>query len=227
MMWNLPPPPGFQGLDPEKPVMSYVRRLPHWRQNGASYFVTFRQRDSLPHTKLLELEMLRHEWQRRHPPPQTKKQLEQLAHTAMTHVEAWLDQSNGSCLLKEPIAAKMVVDAMRSFDGQWYELGCYVVMPNHVHGIVRPLLCNVYPLERILQSWKRHAALGINRHCRLIGPFWQEESFDRIIRDEDHLYRAVQYIGANPAKAGLRLNECPRWVRPEWETLGWTFEKPR
>ena len=33
-MWNLPPPPGFQGLHPDKPVVVYQRHLPHW-QTGA------------------------------------------------------------------------------------------------------------------------------------------------------------------------------------------------
>ena len=113
---------------------------------------------------------------------------------------------------------------MHHFDSQGYELGSYVVMPNHVHAIVQPLLCEVEPLERILQSWKRHAARQINRQFGLTGHLWQEESFDRIIRDEEHLWRAIQYIGANPGKAGLPRDQCPTWIRPEWMRLGWTFE---
>src|SRR5258707_12522120 len=52
-MWNLPPPPGFQGLHPDKPVTAYQRHLPHWRQDGATYFVTFRLADaeSRPRTR--------------------------------------------------------------------------------------------------------------------------------------------------------------------------------
>jgi REP element-mobilizing transposase RayT len=114
---------------------------------------------------------------------------------------------------------------MHHFDGERYELGCYVVMPNHVHAIVRPLLCDTEPLERILQSWKRHTGLAINRHFAQEGALWQEESFDRIIRDEEHLYRAIQYTGGNPDKAGLDRAQCPRWIRPEWEALGWRFEE--
>jgi putative transposase len=224
-MWNLPPPPGFEGLNPEKPVSGYVRHLPHWRQDGATYFVTFRQHDSLPKAKLLELETLRREWERQHLPPQTKEDQEQLARETMLRVEHWLDEGCGSCRLKEPAAAKLVVDALQCFDRDRYELGCFVVMPNHVHAILRPLLCNHHPLERILQSWKRHSALRINEHFGLVGPFWQEESFDRILRDEEHLYRTIQYIGRNPARAGLRREECPLWIRPERAKLGWGFEE--
>ena len=97
-MWNLPPPPGFQGLHPDKPVTVYVRHLPHWRQEGATYFVTFRLHDSLPQSKLQELDRVRHLW------------------------------------------------------------------------------------------------------------------------------RVIQYIGQNPAKAGLGSDACGRWIRPEWEQLGWRFQ---
>jgi hypothetical protein len=70
-MSNLPSPPGFQGLHPDKPVTTYVRHLPHWRQGGATYFVTFRLGDSLPQSKLDELDQMRREWEQQHPPPRS------------------------------------------------------------------------------------------------------------------------------------------------------------
>jgi putative transposase len=222
-MWNLPPPPGFQGLHPEKPLTVYHRHLPHWRQDGATYFVTFRLHDSLPQSKLQILDTLRLEWERRYPSPQTNEQWEELIRERIRHIEHWLDQGMGSCCLKEPAAVKEVVDALRFFDGTRYELDCFVVMPNHVHAIVRPLLCATEPLERILQSWKRHTSLEINRLLGLSGTLWQEESFDRIIRDAEHLYRSIQYIGTNPEKAGLDPATCARWVRPQGVSLGWGF----
>lgn len=225
-MWNLPPPAGFRGLDPGKPVTVYIRHLPHWRQDGATYFVTFRQHDSLPQDKLHELDALRREWERRHPPPQSHEQLEQLSRDTARRMEHWLDQGMGSCRLRDPSAGKLVAHALHHFDGERYELGCYVIMPNHVHVIVRPLLCDTEPLERILQSWKRHSSAEINQHDRRTGPFWQAESFDRIIRDEEHLWRAIQYIGANPVKAGLTRENCLTWIRPEWQRAGWNLECP-
>jgi putative transposase len=70
-MWNLSPPPGFQGLDPNKPVTMYMRHLPHWRQDGATYFVTYRLGDSLPQEKLDELRQFKQEWEKQHPPPRS------------------------------------------------------------------------------------------------------------------------------------------------------------
>jgi putative transposase len=201
--------------------MMYERHLPHWRQEGATYFVTYRLADSLPQAKIHELEQIRQQWELEHPAPYNEALLDQFSLETMRRVEAWLDQGMGSCRLQDRAASKIVVDAMHFFDGQRYELDSYVVMPNHVHVILRPLLCDEEPLERILQSWKRYTSREINRQRGLTGHLWQDESFDRIIRDEEHLWRVIQYIAANPSRAGLTLDQCPSWVRPEWVAIGW------
>ena len=223
-MWNLPAPPGFQGLHPDKPVHIYVRHLPHWRQEGATYAATFRLHDSLPQEKLNELAALRQEWERRNPPPHGDEQLAQLARATMRRVDRWLDLGMGSCRLKDTAAAQLVVDALHHFDGERYELDCYVIMPNHVHVVVRPFGA-IDSLEDILHSWKGYTGQRINRLFGLHGSLWQDESFDRIIRHEEHLYRAVQYVGANARRAGLDAGRCPRWIRTEWQRLGWQFQE--
>ena len=225
------PPPGFRGLDPHKPLRTYYRHLPHWRQAGATYFVKFRQHDSLPQSKLDELAAFRRDWLDTHPAPETgseppdaaRDRDEKLARELMRRVEHWLDQGMGSCRLADPAIRRLVVDAIHHFDGIRYELDCYVVMPNHVHVAVRPFDDDDDSLEKVLQSWKRHSARQINRAALIIGTFWQEESFDRIIRDEEHLARVIQYIGMNPTKAGLDELRYVRWVRPEWQAVGWGF----
>jgi hypothetical protein len=52
-----------------------------------------------------------------------------------------------------------------------------------------------------------------------------KEVYDRIIRDEEHLYRVVQYIGANPRRAGIAPELWHRWINPVWQSVGWDFEK--
>ena len=248
-MWNLPPPPGFQGLHPDRPVTMYERHLPHWRQEGATYFVTTRLGDSLPQNKLHELDGLRKEWDRLHPPPRTKELLEEHSREIVQKIEHWLDQGMGSCVLRNPQNAKLVVESMhflglptvgwdsspvrldaadRRTDGTGvpsyeprYELGAYVMMPNHFHAIVRPL--GNHSLEDILGSWKKFTSRRINALEGTSTELWQQESFDRIIRDEEHLWRTIQYIGRNPQLAGLTPEACPLWIRPEWQALGWRF----
>jgi putative transposase len=95
-------------------------------------------------------------------------------------------------------------------------------MPNHVHAIVRPLAGN--SLEAITKSWKQYSSIRINRIRGTKGEIWQSEAFDRIIRDEEHLWRVIQYIGGNPIKAKLPKEEYSLWLRAEWDALGWKFE---
>ena len=48
--------------------------------------------------------------------------------------------------------------------------------------------------------------IGSQRIAKLLaraGQFWQHESYDHWVRDEDELERVVAYINANPVAAGL------------------------
>jgi REP element-mobilizing transposase RayT len=223
-LWNLEFPPGFRGLDPHKPLDVYWRHLPHWRQDGATYFVTFRLADSLPKNKLDELRSMKREWELMHITMRSHETLEEFVLRKMQEVERLLDQGMGACYLKDLRISSLVEEALLHFDQQRYELGCYVVMPNHIHTIVRPLDANVHPLESLLQSWKGYVSRLANRVLDRCGAFWQDESFDRIIRDEEHLYNAIQYIGRNPRLAHLAQHESKLWIRPSWVELGWRFE---
>jgi REP element-mobilizing transposase RayT len=112
---------------------------------------------------------------------------------------------------------------MHYIDGQRYELDSYVVVSNHTHLLIRPFEADEHALDTILQSWKQFTANRLNKRLGRRGTLWQQESFDRIVRDEEHLYRCIQYIGSNAARAKLTTGDCPRWVRPQWEAFGWKF----
>jgi REP element-mobilizing transposase RayT len=225
--WNLPPlPPGFQGLRDDLPLTVYEQHLPHWRQEGATYFVTFRLHDSLPQSKLRELESFRAEWQRRHPRPHSRADNEDLARQLMCRIDACLDQGLGSCVLRFRDVSAILVEALHHDDGHRQELDSYVIMPNHVHAIVRPLAPATVPLEMVLHGWKGRSSCDIHRHLQQSGMLWQRESYDTIIRDEEHLYRVIQYIGRNPKRAGLATTEVRLWIRPSWVQYGWGFAEP-
>lgn len=228
----LDPPPGFQGLSQQKEVQIYRRNLPHWRQDGATYFVTFRLHDAIPPDLRKELNRIKPE--ARDPSSAAQpKELDDVWKRYVRRLEHCLDDGYGSCLLREPKHSKIVGDALQFFDQSEgleetgvvprYELGSYVIMPNHVHAILRPLLPDAHSLEKILQSWKGFTTREINRSRDDGGSLWYQESFDRIVRDAEHLYRCVQYIGRNPRKAGLNEVICPRWIRPSWRKIGWDF----
>ena len=69
-------------------------------------------------------------------------------------------------------------------------------MPNHCHLTIRPF--TDHELEKILQGMKAASAKAVNALLGTTGSLWQQESYDRIVRDEEHLWRVIQYIGRNP-----------------------------
>jgi hypothetical protein len=218
--FNLPAPPGFRGLHPDLPVSLYCRRLPHWRQSGASYFVTFRLADALPQEKIDLLNRMRSEWQRSHPKP-TEEDWDAYAREVTQRTEAWSDESFGACWFSSRVWSEELSDRLLHFQGQRYHMGCFAIMPNHCHLVMRPF--DGFELENLLQSTKSLVAKKIHSANGTSGRLWQEESYDRIIRDEEHLWRVVQYIGRNPAQAGLPRESWVRWIAPDWHEAGWDF----
>ncbi len=96
-------------------------------------------------------------------------------------------------------------------DGKFYELSGVIVMPDHVHAIISPH--DKMMLSRIMKGIKGAGAYKINRLRDKRGPVWQDESFDRIIRDECDFNQKMQYMFNNPAKKGL--------TDDPWNYYGW------
>ena len=61
-----------------------------------------------------------------------------------------------------------------------------------------------------MQSIKRFSARQANKILNRTGSFWQAESYDHVVRDENEYYRVVKYISNNPVKAGL-IEKCEDW----------------
>ena len=100
-------------------------------------------------------------------------------------------------------------------------LVAWVVMPNHVHLMIRPEA--VVPLPKIVQAWKGYTGKKISEAMRLGGTraagngrVWHREYWDRFIRDERHFMSAVDYIHQNPVKAGL-VSKPEAWP---WSSAG-------
>ncbi len=195
----------FTPFDLDAPVTIYSRHLPHWRQAGATYFVTFRLADSIPQEKLCQWERELEGWLGKNPEPHCAEQKVEYHERFTEKFHQWLDTGMGECWLRRPEVSTVVEEALRFFDGQRYALGHYVVMPNHVHAVVRPVQGHL--LKDILHSWKSFTANKINELVERKGRLWQEESFDCIVRHETQLSKIAFYIQENPKKAGLKPNE--------------------
>jgi len=198
-------------FNPHAEIDITKNRLPHWQQGEAWVFVTWRLRDSLPKAKLDQWKEEREIWVRLHPEPWDEKIEAEYHERFSWQIDDWLDQGSGSCVLKDPANAKIVADALRHFDGERYELASFVVMPNHVHVLFRPL--GKHALPEILKSWKGFTAREINRRMGKAGELWQDEYWDRLIRNERHFFKVAEYIRENPVKAKLEGgHSCPPFL---------------
>ena len=94
-----------------------------------------------------------------------------------------------------------VLSHLRSGDSTYYDLIAGIVMPDHVHALLRPK--EGVELPRILKGMKGVSARIVNEARGRRGELWQDESWDRIVRDQKELDEKLQYMLDNPVRAGL------------------------
>jgi acetyl-CoA synthetase len=163
--------------------------LPHF-DGVVSQFVTFRLADSLPQKMLKRLEL-----------DLENEELEDKSKEYRKRVETYLDQGIGDCILKNPAAARIVRDTLIKEHEKSCKIFAWVIMPNHVHVLLRPL--EGYSLSDIVQTVKSISAHKINLATGRSGHVWQQDYFDRYVRDAAHFSTTLNYIENNPVKAGL------------------------
>ena len=165
-------------------MLSYRRRLPHQHADEQPLFLTWRLYGSLPPHRFFRTGSLS-------------------AGKAFVAMDRLLDHARtGPLYLARPEIAGLVVEAIvegRDTLGH-YDLHAFVVMANHVHLLITAKT----PVPKLLQRLKGTTARRANESLRLTGrPFWQEESYDRWVRDEREFQRIRAYVEENPVRAGL------------------------
>jgi REP element-mobilizing transposase RayT len=195
--------------------MEYYRRnLPHWQINGAEYFITIRLINSLPKEVILDIQERRREFQRKTlKEGRSNHDLKQrLERKLFKKFEQYLDNpSSGSVWLKNDKVANIAKESLHYRDGKDYSLYAYCIMSNHIHIVFRHISKkdnqldkeHLAPITKILKSYKSYTALRANKLLKRQGAFWQEESFDRIIRNQKELENVIAYTLNNPVKANL------------------------
>jgi REP element-mobilizing transposase RayT len=152
---------------------------------------------------------------------------------------------SGPRWLSEPAVADITAGAIHHRDRKVYDLLAYCIMPNHVHLVLsnvgrvadpteerendkRVLRIDnpepsgrdgvpSYVLTDVIGSLKKYTALRANRILGRNGTFWQNESYDHVIRDDEKYERTILYVIYNPVKASLVQS---------WEQWPWTYCKP-
>jgi len=182
--------------------------LPHFDAPGVTQFVTFQLHDAFPVTRRLGFEA-------------TLKESDDSA--KRRKLEAWLDRGHGSCWLGRRDLAELAENIFLEADGHNYRLQAWVMMPNHVH-----LVVDIWdtPLVKLINGWKGWSSRETNKLLERRGPFWQEDYYDTVIRDQAHLKKAIRYTEQNPVKAYLtKTSRSWQWSsarhRDEYERLPW------
>jgi REP element-mobilizing transposase RayT len=116
--------------------------------------------------------------------------------------------------LSKPENLEILIDALKFWNGKKLKNHAFCIMPNHIHWVFQVFEKDgngepVY-LQDLLYSVKRFSAGQINKLENREGRLWQKESFDTTIRDEKHLYYAIEYTLNNPVNAGL-VNHWREW----------------
>jgi putative transposase len=210
-------------FDPAADTFVTYGRLPHWEQAGRFSFITFRTADSLPRAVVEATLDERDRWLWSHGIDATRVDWPacvrgltpaQRREFAARFTESWhhqLDSCHGSCLLRIPRLRSIVATVLLSHDGVSYDVDSFVVMPNHVHLLVG--LGDIGDLRSRCRSWKHLSARRINAALGRRGTFWQNESWDRLVRSEEAFERIRRYIAANPARSRLRGDEFTLYER--------------
>ena len=193
--------------DPAEQTKTSRRKLPHWEQDGCTYFITYRLFDSIPKAKLAVWNDSRIRWLKSkniNPDTPSEQLLRNLSpqQQKQYQVKFWktyqdmLDDCYGSCLFKTPKNAQVVADALLFFRDDRYVIGNFVIMPNHIHVLVTPN--EPWSIKKITHSWKSFTAKAVNKQLKQSGQVWQHESYDHIVRNEEQLKRIQRYIKNNP-----------------------------
>ena len=143
------------------------------------------------------------------------------------------------CLLGDVVNDEMVLhDAGRIVAAAWHNLpqhygntvlDTFVVMPNHVHGVLfigptvtdadAPGAASRHGLPEILRAFKTFSSRRINEARGTPGAtVWQRSYYDHIIRNETSLTRIREYIIRNPLQWSLDRENPAYAVRRQGAT---------
>jgi REP element-mobilizing transposase RayT len=127
--------------------------------------------------------------------------------TVIAHERASLFGRIIDSVLESSHAGDAVLNAWLALPTRFdIELDAFVLMPNHVHGIVwLPQYSDTSAMRRatlptVMRAFKSTSAIAVNRVLRRTGPVWQRSYFERVIRNEPELEAIRRYVIENPLR---------------------------
>ena len=117
-------------------------------------------------------------------------------------IDSQLDSGFGPDWLSRVHVADIVDNALKYFDGDRYDLHTWCIMPNHVHVLFQAW--QGHRIADIIQSWKSFTSKKCNEFLNRTGAFWQDDYFDRYMRNHADAQLTSAYILNNGGRASLR-----------------------
>jgi len=105
-----------------------------------------------------------------------------------------------SGLFQSDRMAQLFVEVLFHYrDQKNYLLHEFVLMPNHFHLLISPIIS----LERSLQLIKGGFSYRAKKELGFEGEIWEKSFYDRRVRDVEDYQAFRHYIHRNPVKSGL------------------------
>jgi len=120
-------------------------------------------------------------------------------------------------LLANDEAARLIADSWRA--ANFWRVGRYVIMPDHIHLFCAPNTFPAQPLKKWIGFWRNRVTRAWP--CRSQVPIWQREYWDRQLRRSESYAEKWQYVRNNPIRHGYvrRAEDWP--YQGELNSLEW------
>jgi len=202
----------------------YKQRLPHIQPVGAAFFITFRLYGSLPKRDILAIkdkyeQKIYQLKQQKINTYQKNLQIFTLRKQYLVEYDSLLDGiKSGPKYLEEEKVKDILKQQLHRFDNELYTLICYCIMSNHIHLLIDTSIqisdidddskidMHYKPLDLIMKSIKGPSGWYSNKFLQRTGQFWERESYDIYIRNENMLNNVISYILDNPVKSRMVQN---------------------
>lgn len=103
---------------------------------------------------------------------------------------------------------KLLKEINRTKEKYNYELYAYVLMPNHIHLLIKE---NTHSISNIMRSLLVSYAEYINKKYDRIGYVFQDRFTSRPVENDIYFKNVLRYIHLNPQKAGISTYESYKW----------------
>lgn len=188
----------------------YRRIFPHFQLDNKYYFVTSRLINSIPEFLIKELKLKFKQDEsiliNSFSGEIYKEKRYLLLKKYFGYYDDYLNRSLSQVnYLSDERIASVIMDSFRFLNGKAFDMISFCIMPNHFHFLAKIEKLSK-PFFRIMQSLKRHTSRQSNIILNRTGAFWEEESYDHIVRDDTELLKIMNYILQDPVRAGLVKN---------------------